>query len=289
MSLLCYHLFLLYKLLNMFRATMCSSSGADDCVVLSPRVGIVPWLQEGCQNRLAGSVSIEEFVALVRGATNSSHYLLTGFDRPGVFQFEIAAQNEFDELRKLWHLISLELTKGRTIPSSSLPTGAQHVTALKTYLLLLLCAVWHGVTNVMHVKFTHRFISDKNFKQFVTVISRKRSISHSRRSQQYLSVYYSLLCLNSAVTWSNRYTFRNAWLVTFTLYSLAQPGKLVNKLITGCHVSATEEILWFNIVITEIFVTALQCFTVCCWYKVRYIDCIRNSLYIELSCLAITL
>jgi len=80
---------------------MCSSSGADDCVVLSPRVGIVPWLQEGCQNRLAGSVSIEEFVALVRGATNSSHYLLTGFDRPGVFQFEIAAQNEFDELRKL--------------------------------------------------------------------------------------------------------------------------------------------------------------------------------------------
>ena len=42
---------------------MCPSSGADDCVVLSPRVGIVPWLQEGCQNRLAGSVSIEEFVA----------------------------------------------------------------------------------------------------------------------------------------------------------------------------------------------------------------------------------
>jgi len=44
----------------MFRATMCPSSGADDCVVLSPRVGIVPWLQEGCQNRLAGSVFIEE-------------------------------------------------------------------------------------------------------------------------------------------------------------------------------------------------------------------------------------
>ena len=48
----------------MFRATMCPSSGADVCVVLSPRVGIVPWLQEGCQNRLAGSVSIEEFVVL---------------------------------------------------------------------------------------------------------------------------------------------------------------------------------------------------------------------------------
>ena len=44
----------------MFRATMCLSSGADDCVVLSQRVGIVPWLQEGGQNRLAGSVSIED-------------------------------------------------------------------------------------------------------------------------------------------------------------------------------------------------------------------------------------
>jgi len=57
-----YPLFLLYKLLNMFWATMCPSSGADDCVVLSPRVGTVPWLQKGCQNWLAGSVSIEEFV-----------------------------------------------------------------------------------------------------------------------------------------------------------------------------------------------------------------------------------
>jgi len=66
MSLLCYPLFLLYKLLNMFRATMCPSSGGD-CEVLLPRIGIVLWLQEGCQNRLAGSVSIGEFVA-----TNSS-------------------------------------------------------------------------------------------------------------------------------------------------------------------------------------------------------------------------
>ena len=46
----------------MFRATMCPSSGADDCVVLSPSVGIVPWLREGGQNGLADSVSIEEFV-----------------------------------------------------------------------------------------------------------------------------------------------------------------------------------------------------------------------------------
>ena len=72
MSLVSYPLFLLYKLLNMFRATMCPSSGADDCVVLSPRVGIVPWLQEDCQNWLAGSVSTEEFVAQLRCATNSS-------------------------------------------------------------------------------------------------------------------------------------------------------------------------------------------------------------------------
>jgi len=47
----------------MFRANMSPSSGADDCIVLSPRVSIVPWLQEGCQNRLAGSVSIEKVVA----------------------------------------------------------------------------------------------------------------------------------------------------------------------------------------------------------------------------------
>jgi len=65
MSLLCYRLFLRYNLLNMFRTTMCPSSGADNWLVLSPRAGIVPWLQEGCQNRLAVSVSIEEFVAQV--------------------------------------------------------------------------------------------------------------------------------------------------------------------------------------------------------------------------------
>ena len=77
MSLKCYHLFLLYKLLNMFRATTCPSSGADDCVVLSPHVGIVPWLQEGCQNRLAGSVSIEKFAVRTPQWT---HYLLTSLD-----------------------------------------------------------------------------------------------------------------------------------------------------------------------------------------------------------------
>jgi len=68
LDVMCYPLFLHYNLLNMFRATKCA--------VLSPRVGIVPWLQEGCQNRLAGSVSIEEFVAqlcyeLLNGHTTS--------------------------------------------------------------------------------------------------------------------------------------------------------------------------------------------------------------------------
>jgi len=77
MSLLCYPLFLLYKLLNMFRAAVCPSSGADNCVVLSPRVGIVPWLQECCQNQLAGSVSIKE---LVLRTPQWTHYLPTGSD-----------------------------------------------------------------------------------------------------------------------------------------------------------------------------------------------------------------
>jgi len=61
----------------MFRATMCTSSGADECVVLSSRVGIVPWLQEGCQNRLAGSVSTGVFVVVLR-TPQWTHYLLTG-------------------------------------------------------------------------------------------------------------------------------------------------------------------------------------------------------------------
>ena len=44
--------------------------------MLSPRVDVVPWLQEGCQNRLAGSVSVEEFV----GTPQQTHYPLTGSD-----------------------------------------------------------------------------------------------------------------------------------------------------------------------------------------------------------------
>ena len=76
MPLLCYPLFLLYKLLNMFWTTMSPSSGAADCVVLSPRVVIVPWLQEGRQNQLAGSVSVEEFVAQLCYELLSGHTTL---------------------------------------------------------------------------------------------------------------------------------------------------------------------------------------------------------------------
>ena len=78
MSLLCYPSFLLYKLLHMFRTTIRSSSGADDYVVLSPYVDVVPWLQEGCQNRLASCVSIEEFV--LRTPQWTHYLLLTGSD-----------------------------------------------------------------------------------------------------------------------------------------------------------------------------------------------------------------
>ena len=43
----------------MFRATMCPSSGADDCVMLYIALcWYVPWLQEGGQVRLVGSASI---------------------------------------------------------------------------------------------------------------------------------------------------------------------------------------------------------------------------------------
>jgi hypothetical protein len=66
----------------MFPATMCPSSGADDCVIFLPRVGIVSWLQEGCQVRLPGSASIDEFVAqliyeLIHGRTTCQLVLKT--------------------------------------------------------------------------------------------------------------------------------------------------------------------------------------------------------------------
>jgi len=41
---LVFYLFLLYKLLNMFRATLRPSLGADDLVVFFAACGVVPWL-----------------------------------------------------------------------------------------------------------------------------------------------------------------------------------------------------------------------------------------------------
>ena len=64
------YLFSLYKLLNMFRATLCPSSGTDYSVVYR-RVWCSAVAAVGWQNRLAACVSIEEYVAqlaLLRGA-----------------------------------------------------------------------------------------------------------------------------------------------------------------------------------------------------------------------------
>jgi len=38
---------------------MCPSSGADNCVVLLPCVGIVPWLQEGCTIPTRGNNTVQ--------------------------------------------------------------------------------------------------------------------------------------------------------------------------------------------------------------------------------------
>ena len=64
----CYPLFLLYKLLNVFQATMCPSSGADDCVVLSPHVGIVPCVHWGVRS------------TIMLRTPQWTHYLLTSSD-----------------------------------------------------------------------------------------------------------------------------------------------------------------------------------------------------------------
>jgi len=78
MSLVCYPSFLLYTIAQrvsgnhvpIFRSWR---------LWLSQRVGVVPWLQEDWQNRLACSVSIEEFVTQLR-TPQWTHYMLTGSD-----------------------------------------------------------------------------------------------------------------------------------------------------------------------------------------------------------------
>ena len=69
------YLFLLYKLLNMFRATLCPSSGADDLVVFLPHV---VWCRGcvGSQIRLAGCVSIGKYVARCAAKIPLSRQLL---------------------------------------------------------------------------------------------------------------------------------------------------------------------------------------------------------------------
>ena len=72
------YLFLLYKLLNMFRANLCPSSGADDLVVFLWRVvyccGCV-----GSQIQLAGCVSIGEYVAQLPNGHTTSQPDLTAY------------------------------------------------------------------------------------------------------------------------------------------------------------------------------------------------------------------
>ena len=65
MSLLVLCLFLLYRLLNMFRATLCPSSGADDLEVFIRCVA-----ERGCvgsQIRLVACLSIGKHVTQVNG------------------------------------------------------------------------------------------------------------------------------------------------------------------------------------------------------------------------------
>jgi len=66
------YLFLLYNLLNMFRAALCPSSGAVDLVVFLP--GVVQC--RGCVGghiRLAGCVSIGEYVVVVLRTPQWTH------------------------------------------------------------------------------------------------------------------------------------------------------------------------------------------------------------------------
>jgi len=75
---MCYHLFLLYKFLNMFRATMCPSSGADDCVVLSPRQNTNTRTPQWTHYLLTGSDSLPAATAQYQhvAITLRSHQLL---------------------------------------------------------------------------------------------------------------------------------------------------------------------------------------------------------------------
>jgi len=69
----------------------------------------------------------------------------------------------------------------------------------------------------MRVKFTHGFILCRNLKIVLLFYpGRDRSVTAAEVSNTYQFIAL-LLRLNPAVTWSDRYTFRNARLVTSTL------------------------------------------------------------------------
>ena len=57
----------------MFRATMCPSSGADDCVMLWPCVGMCRGCREGCQVWLARSASMDGLPANRTWQPSRSH------------------------------------------------------------------------------------------------------------------------------------------------------------------------------------------------------------------------
>jgi len=75
----------------------------------------------------------------------------------------------------------------------------------------------------MHIKFTHVFVLARNFGILILWIQEEIVQSQPLKSAV-------LISLNPAVTWSDHYTFKNAWLVSSSLWSLARPGKRTHSL-----------------------------------------------------------
>ena len=72
-------------------------------------------------------------------------------------------------------------------------------------------------TIAVHVKFTHEFILGRNLEiLLLSYPERDRSVTAAKVSNTYQFITLSLR-LNATMTWSDHYTFKNAWLVTCTL------------------------------------------------------------------------
>ena len=67
-----------------------------------------------------------------------------------------------------------------------------------------------GNTYVMHIKFTYVFVLDRNFEILILWIQEEIVQSQPLKSAV-------LTSLNPAVTWSDHYTFKNAWRVSSSL------------------------------------------------------------------------